>query len=234
MVAVPFLLGSEVDAAKKPKYLGYKKGCGCHKSQKDSWLETKHAHAFDSLKPNSHVKDKKKAGLDPKKDYTKDKKCLPCHTTGFGKPGGYRTGLSKTKAKYLKGVGCEECHGPGSLYRKEHKKAGKKFKKSKKKTPRKKLVKMGQIFDYEEACAKCHLNYKGSPWKKAREPYTPFTPDVDPEFAFEYEKAVKEIGKNKGMHDHFKLRGVFTGEPVPRFRDEFQKDAKEPVVEEEE
>jgi hypothetical protein len=38
-------------AAKKPKFEGYKKCGGCHKSQKDSWLESAHAHAFDSLKP---------------------------------------------------------------------------------------------------------------------------------------------------------------------------------------
>jgi hypothetical protein len=32
---------------------------------------------------------KKAAGLDPAKDYTKDQECLPCHTVGYGKPGGY-------------------------------------------------------------------------------------------------------------------------------------------------
>jgi hypothetical protein len=117
-------------------------GRGCHKSQKEAWLETVHAKAYDSLKPKKFAKEKKKAKLDPDKDYTKDKKCIGCHVTGFGKVGGFRTKLPKAKAKFLKDVGCESCHGPGSLYRKAHRKASNKFKKTKKKSPRKTLVKL--------------------------------------------------------------------------------------------
>ena len=45
---------------------------------------------------------------------------------------------------------------------------------------------------------------------------------------------MKESGKDKAMHEHFKLRGVYEGEPVPKFRAEFQKKAKEPAAAEEE
>jgi hypothetical protein len=229
------VFSAQTAQAAKAKFEGYKKCGGCHKSQKDSWLETTHSKAFDSLKPKKNAKEKKKAKLDPDKDYTKDKKCIGCHVTGFAKSGGYRTGLPKAKAKYLKGVGCEDCHGAGSLYRKEHRKASNKFKKTKKKSPRKTLVKLGEIFDYKEACARCHLNYKGSGWKGVKEPYTPFTPDVDSKYKFDYEKSVREAGKDKAMHEHFKLKKqVFTGEPVPKIRAEFQKDAKEPAEPEEE
>lgn len=232
---VALVFSAQTALAAKAKFEGYKKCGGCHKSQKESWLETTHAHAFDSLKPNTHAKEKKKAKLDPKKDYTKDKKCIGCHVTGFGKTGGFRTKAAKTKKKYLKGVTCESCHGPGSLYRKGHRKASNKFKKTKKKTPRKTLVKQGEIFDYEEACNSCHLNYEGSGWKGVKEPYTPFTPAVDAKYKFDYEKSVREAGKDKAMHEHFKLKkGVFTGEPIPKIRAEFQKDAKEPAEEEEE
>jgi hypothetical protein len=75
------------------------------------------------------------------------------------------------------------------------------------------------------------LNYEGSPWKGAKEPYTPFTPKVDAKFKFEFEKAIKE---KKAMHEHFKLKGAFEGEPVPKIRTEFQKTAKEPAAGEEE
>lgn len=214
-------------------YQGYKKCGGCHKSQKESWLETKHANAFEALKPNKSVKAKQKVKLDPKKDYTADDKCVGCHVTGYQERGGYSDRMPKTRAKYFIGVTCEECHGPGSLYRKEHRKAGREFKRSEKKTPRKVLERKGEIFDYEEACNSCHMNYEGSPWKGAKKPYTPFTPDVDKKYGFDYDKAVKEIGKDKAMHKHFKLRGVFTGKPIPKYRDEFQKDAKEPAAEEE-
>lgn len=223
------MLSSSAYAA-KAYYVGYKKCGGCHKSQKESWLDTKHAKAFESLKPNEAAKAKKKAKLDPKKDYTKDDKCIGCHVTGYKERRGYSDRMSKTKARYYIGVTCEECHGPGSLYRKLHRKAGKKFKRTKKSSPRKILERRGQILEFEDACNSCHMNYEGSPWKKARKPYTPFTPDVDKKYKFDYEKAVKD---DEAMHEHFKLRGVYTGKPVFKFRDEFQKDAKEPAEEEE-
>ena len=232
-LALAFVFSDNASAAKKPAYEGYKKCGGCHRSQKESWLKTKHAKAFKSLKPGKDVKAKKLAKLDPKKDYTKDKDCVGCHVTGYRGNKGYSPKMTKTKAKYYNKVGCETCHGPGSLYRKDHSKSGKKFKTTKKASPRKPLLKMGEILvDYEEACNKCHMNYEGSPWKGAKEPYTPFTPDLDKKkYTFNYEEAIKD---DKAMHEHFKLRGVYKGEPIFKMREEFQKTAKEPAAPEEE
>ena len=39
------------------------------------------------------------------------KKCYPCHTTGYGKPGGF---VSPEETPHLKNAGCEVCHGPGA------------------------------------------------------------------------------------------------------------------------
>ena len=225
------LLPASTALAAKGKFEGYKKCGGCHKSQKDSWLDTAHAKAFESLKPNVEVDAKKKAKLDPVKDYTQEKDCVGCHTIGFGEKGGYTVGMTENKAKFLFGVGCEDCHGPGSLYRKEHSKAGDQFKKTQKATERKALVEAGENFDYEAACARCHLNYEGSPWAGAKAPYTPFTPKVDAKYKFDFEKGVRN---NKAMHEHFKLKGVFDGEPVVKMRAEFQKTAKDPAAGEEE
>ena len=58
---------------------------------------------------------KKKAGLDPQKDYSTDTSCLPCHTTGYGKTGGF---VSVEKTPGMIGVGCESCHGAGKDYNK--------------------------------------------------------------------------------------------------------------------
>lgn len=235
-MAVVILSASAALGEEKASYVSYKRCGGCHISQKDSWLDTSHAKAFESLKPKVKADEKKKAKLDPNKDYTNDKDCIGCHTTGYGDKGGYKPDMPEKKAKFLQAVGCEMCHGAGSLFRKKHKEAGANFRKTKQPTARKELVDAGQVFDYEEACARCHLNYKGSAWKGAKEPYTPFTPAVDAKYKFDFEKAVKEPakGKAKALHEHFKIRDVFKGEPIPKIRAELQKTAKEPKAGEEE
>lgn len=233
IIAVVLMLAAKEMFAAETKYEGWKKCGGCHKSEKDSWVETIHAKAMHVLKPGEHIKEKKKAKLDPEKDYTKDKDCLPCHTTGYGKKGGYRDDMSEEEAKYLLGVGCEECHGAGNQYRKKHSADGKAFKATNQKGVRQTLVDAGQNFDYENACAKCHMNYEGSPWEGAKEPYTPMNPKVDKKYMFDFQDALQDSGKVKKMHEHFKLRGVYDGEPVPSFRAELQKKAKNPGAEEE-
>ena len=210
-------------AAAEGTFEGRKKCYNCHKGEGESWDKTLHAKAIESLKPKTREKAKLKAKLDPKKDYTKDKDCIGCHVDGFGKEGGY---VIAEPEKFLTGVGCESCHGAGSDYRKIHRKAGEAFEKSKKETPRESLVEAGQDFQFAEKCNACHLNYEGSPWKGVKKPYTPFTPKIDKKYDFDFEKSVRN---DKAMHEHFKLAGTFTGEPIPKFHEEFQKKAKPAV-----
>lgn len=204
----------------EPSYDGRKKCSSCHKSQYQSWRKTAHAKALESLKPDVKAEAKRKAKLDPKKDYSADKECVGCHVTGFGKDGGYDP---RDPSIYLVGVGCESCHGPGGEYRLLHRKAALAFEKSKETMPRAALAEAGEDFDFVERCNACHFNYEGSGWKGAAKPHTPFTPKVDPKYAFDFAKAVRD---DKAMHEHYKLDGVFTGGPVPRFRAEFQSKAK--------
>jgi hypothetical protein len=107
------------------------------------------AKAFDLLKPNAAAEAKKKAGLDPAKDYTADPSCLGCHTTGYGEPGGFK-GAAATPD--MAGVQCEACHGAGSEYLKPGKMtlANREYKRSD-------LVSAGLILQNAANCAAlCH------------------------------------------------------------------------------
>lgn len=111
---VVLLAASAAGAA--PTYVGTRKCKTCHLKEYRSWEKTQMARAFDLLRPGVAPESKKRAQLDPKKDYTHETKCLPCHTTGYGKPGGF---VSAERTPDLAGVQCEECHGPGSEYLQE-------------------------------------------------------------------------------------------------------------------
>lgn len=218
------LVASMPAAAQTPQFEGVKVCAKCHDLQADAWKMTPHAKAFASLKPGAKAEVKLKAKLDPEKDYTQDTQCIGCHVTGYGAPGGYEPGMAKAAAGALAAVGCESCHGAGGEFRKLHGEAENKLKREAERTERSVLVAAGQNFDYEAACARCHLNFEGSGLHGAKPPFTPFTPAVSPDYAFDFAKAVR----GKAIHTHYKLSGVFTGEPVSPLRDEFQKTAEEP------
>ena len=79
-------------------YVGTEKCLACHPSAAAIWKSSAHAHGFATLIT-------RKADADPR--------CIGCHTTGFGNPTGYRRAYHSDQ---LVDVGCESCHGPGSLH----------------------------------------------------------------------------------------------------------------------
>lgn len=79
-------------------YVGTAQCVSCHKSAAAVWESSPHAHAFATLTA-------RQADADPK--------CIGCHTVGFGDTSGYRREFGASK---LVDVGCESCHGPGSLH----------------------------------------------------------------------------------------------------------------------
>ncbi len=79
-------------------YVG-SEACGaCHSSALQQWKTTKHAHAVKTLEDAGKFC---------------DLGCIGCHTVGFNAPGGF---CSPQKVGPYKEVGCEMCHGPGSLH----------------------------------------------------------------------------------------------------------------------
>ncbi len=207
-------------SAAEPTYVGVLVCAKCHEHHGQSWAKTPHAAALNSLKPAMKIEEKQRAGLDPEKDYSADPGCVGCHTTGFGTVGGYNPAEpDKTLAR----VGCESGHGAGSVFREEHSEAERKMQAEAEATNRSVLVAAGQNFDFEGACATCHMNYEGSTWSGAKPPYSPFTLAVDPKYAFDFEVAVR----GEGIHTHTKLYDIFVGPPIPAFHEEFQSTAVE-------
>ncbi len=215
-------------AGNKPPYDGLRRCKSCHDAQYESWLEPDHRQIMTVLEAGEKAQVKKKVGLDPAKDYTEDPDCIGCHVTGYGEEGGYEIDNPERLSQYLRGVGCESCHGPGSEYERGRRSAAERVDKLQEPTLREELAENGQVLsdkEFEERCNACHLNYGGSPWPYAKEPYTPFTPKVDPKYAFKFKEAVRN---DEAMHKHFKLKGIFLGKLVASFHNEFQKHATPP------
>jgi hypothetical protein len=80
------------------QYVGSESCVNCHPSAAKIWHSSGHGQAFATLL-------KRQADADPN--------CLGCHTVGFGSPSGYRR---EFHAERLINVGCESCHGPGSVH----------------------------------------------------------------------------------------------------------------------
>ena len=126
----------------KPAYVGVDKCKICHKIEKTGnqygiWLKTKHAQAFETLKGQQSKDVAKKLKI---ADPLTSEKCLKCHITA--------------PAFQAEGVGCEACHGPGSLYKtitvmKDKAKA----------------MTLGLIDPNEKLCLKCH-NTESPTYKK--------------------------------------------------------------------
>jgi len=165
--------------ANSAEYIGVKKCKACHIKQYKSWAKTSMATSFESLKPGVKAAEKKKAGIDPDKDYTHDANCLECHTTGYGKPGGF-TSIEETPK--LANVQCESCHGAGGSYRQVMKK-NKEFKLAD-------IKSVGFIMpsEDEQGCMTCH---------GAR---SPFNAKVDSKYKFGFQERLQKV------HEHFPLK----------------------------
>jgi len=104
----------------------------CHLKEYGVWSRSAHARSVESLR---------------KKDKEADAKCVSCHVTGYGRPGGFPPGGSVRSQEDLARVGCESCHGPGD----EHVKAGGKSPAG--------IVKLGDKCDscvILQICGSCH------------------------------------------------------------------------------
>ena len=142
-------------------FAGVKTCKKCHRKVWKTWKKTPMAESFTILMPGERAEMKTKAGLDPNKDYTKDASCLPCHTTGYGKPGGF---VSVEATPDLMGVGCEACHGAGTAYNKVMKKHGRIYSEDE-------MIHTGLNLDPRVTCLSCH---------NEKSPTSEFQEKIDP------------------------------------------------------
>lgn len=103
-------------------YVGAEKCGDCHTKAFKKWKRTKHSHAFESLERA------RKGHKDHGITRVFDAECLTCHVTGWYPENvlRYKSGFLNQKfaeteedkrlSPLLRGVQCENCHGPGSRH----------------------------------------------------------------------------------------------------------------------
>ena len=93
--------GAAAITPETPGYVTAAACSSCHTRQVAHWAYTSHVDAMQAL-------------LD--RGAEEDPECLPCHSTGFGEPGGFADPSDRTQRARFKGVQCESCHGPLSKH----------------------------------------------------------------------------------------------------------------------
>lgn len=102
VLLLPVLAWSADGAA----YVGSEVCSECHQLEYENFSKfSKKAHSSKSIQIMA-------SDLSPEEI----KECFACHTTGFGKPGGFKSFEETPK---LANAGCEVCHGPGSRHAEE-------------------------------------------------------------------------------------------------------------------
>ncbi len=106
LLSFPLLFHSTLYAVESPPtpvYTGSEACKNCHPKEYESFI----TYAKKSRSFNSIIRLEK--GLTPEEIA----RCYSCHSTGYGKPGGF---INPDETPLLKNAGCEVCHGPGSSH----------------------------------------------------------------------------------------------------------------------
>jgi hypothetical protein len=105
-------------AATQADYVGSAKCKMCHMAESKAWSDSAHAKAFANLKSADAKAVAEVAGklkVDLKGAAAESASCVRCHVTGYELAGGYPE-ADDAKTAAVAAVGCESCHGPGSLH----------------------------------------------------------------------------------------------------------------------
>jgi hypothetical protein len=160
-VTVDFLRRSIFGEKKRrPEYVGSDVCMKCHSdpekgNQYISWARSRHGLAYWRLATDwSKLLARARPHYQDMTDPITEDRCLLCHVTAAQDPGAI---LGKSY-RIEEGVGCETCHGPGSLYMDPDVM-----------TDRDKFLAAGGIVPEERTCTKCHRrpeNFDYPEWVK--------------------------------------------------------------------
>ncbi len=96
-----FLARDEKTGRIRERYLGQNVCFRCHEDLLARFAVDRHFRAFATIAQRGE------GG---------NKRCFPCHTTGYGRYSGYDPVIEQKKGLNLTGVQCEACHGPGTKH----------------------------------------------------------------------------------------------------------------------
>jgi hypothetical protein len=148
VVLLASLLAAAASGAASPQYVGASKCKTCHTKENTTWAASPHAKALEKLSAEERKKPE----------------CVSCHVTGHGQPA--------AAGALLDGVQCEQCHGPGSLY-KATSIMSKKVYEADPEAAHKKSLEAGLIIPTEATCKGCHNekspHFKGFDFKAMSE-----------------------------------------------------------------
>ncbi|MFH2137390.1 MAG: cytochrome c family protein [Candidatus Omnitrophota bacterium] len=88
------------ESGEQATYVGIESCKACHAKRYEDFQKRKFKKAWTILEMRGE---------------NKNPECLVCHTTGYGKPGGF---VNEQITPHLKFKQCEACHGPASLHTK--------------------------------------------------------------------------------------------------------------------
>ena len=96
-------LPADAPAREAAEYVGSEQCRSCHEKEYRAFSTyAKKSRSFESINRL-------------RKELTEEEitGCYQCHTTGYGKPGGF---INEERTPHLKNAGCEVCHGPGQIH----------------------------------------------------------------------------------------------------------------------
>ena len=98
-----FLLFLTAGVLAENRYVGTEACKDCHEEPYNNFKKyAKKAHSFEAIKKmRDHLTSQEV------------KTCYNCHTTGYGKPGGF---IDENTTPGMANAGCEVCHGPGEKH----------------------------------------------------------------------------------------------------------------------